>query len=532
MYKTILSLLFFVQSCYCWGGQCTVTGTSGILHDPLYALLQLSPSCPRDVLSFRASLADNGLTTTTAMVANRGYHNPGLGSFSIFESVTGDLLLDGSVKPGEFFFGYFTKLDNKTLIIDQKPDKRALLIEVIAWDKRKHLFNYYELRGNGRQGKWYYRGDSADIFADNKYLHRTDAQQPAKFGKRLRCSGCHGNGGPIMKELSEPFNDWWTNERPLQFGDVRIEEQLQSILTNLSSANNFAVDVRKGIAHLLEIPLPVRAQLSLQERLRPLFCPVEINLVAEQTPNEQNADISIPTEFFIDPLLSKTTLSWRYPRAYYDQELATTGTHFPETNLLDADHPWLTPVKSEADHLAITQLISEGLIDRKFAVDVLSLDFSNPTFSAIRCSLLQLIPEYGPNWQHRFMNHLRRSSLPGAENLLKKLEDSDSIKKSEYAIKEYFAHCQENLKYDYQLSYLFRIMLQRRQELRESQISKNPLGQILEPSFRVIFPTHKITVGNIFLGEDCNIFLTRANGAQKISLVFLQSAGQDHSILN
>jgi hypothetical protein len=51
---------------------------------------------------------------------------------------------------------------------------------------------------------------------------------------------------------------------------------------------------------------------------------------------------------------------------------------------------------------------------------------------------------------------------------------------------------------------LVRLLAQRRQEAGDSEISKNPQGQILEPGFRVIFPmtTPPIRSGSLRLTED------------------------------
>ena len=75
------------------------------------------------------------------------------------------------------------------------------MVELIAWDGDKQVFNFYEMIGDGRQGKWFYRGDSLDIQADVKFLHRQTGSGDPRFGSNLRCSGCHTAGGPIMKEL-------------------------------------------------------------------------------------------------------------------------------------------------------------------------------------------------------------------------------------------------------------------------------------------------------------------------------------------
>ncbi|RYZ83443.1 MAG: hypothetical protein EOP06_19975, partial [Proteobacteria bacterium] len=142
--------------------------TADIQGDALFAMLQNSSSCPANVQSLRVMISTSGLATKPFMVANRGIHNPEAGSFSFFEQVSGtNSLTKNVVRPGEFFFGHFTTLEGQVVVADQKPAKGKLLIELLAWDETKKLFNFYELIGTATGGDWFYRGDSADILQDN-----------------------------------------------------------------------------------------------------------------------------------------------------------------------------------------------------------------------------------------------------------------------------------------------------------------------------------------------------------------------------
>src|SRR4029453_13336760 len=141
-------------------------------QDPVARLLASSTSCPTDVFSFRKLLVTEGATIQTSLVNNQGFHNPDLGSFSLFEMVSGSLPhLALKVDSGQFFFGHFTGETHGTLFANQTPDAQALLGELIAGDAAKEQFNFYELIGNGQKGEWFYRGDSRDIAADISLLH-------------------------------------------------------------------------------------------------------------------------------------------------------------------------------------------------------------------------------------------------------------------------------------------------------------------------------------------------------------------------
>lgn len=181
---------------------CTILTSSSTeathLNDGISILLSSNKECPKDVFEFRKQIKTAHLTIETTMVANRGYHNPSEGSFSFFEVVTGTL--DATmIQRGDFFFGHFTTVDeNNELTADQGPAAEPrLMIEAFAWDANKKLFNFYELIGDGNNNQWFYRGDSADIYADNMLLHRQPDPSHPQFGTRLRCSGCHGSAARL-----------------------------------------------------------------------------------------------------------------------------------------------------------------------------------------------------------------------------------------------------------------------------------------------------------------------------------------------
>lgn len=484
-------------------------------HDILGQLFETTSDCPTDVLQFRQQLKQEGLTLITTMVANRGFHNPGEGSFSLFEMGYGSSFLSPNpVALGDMFFGHFTGIANtQFLTLDQNPETGSLMIEAFAWDEKKGFYNFYELRGNGKQGQWYYRGDSADILQDNIFLHRKPPVGQPKFGSRLRCSACHGAGGPIMKELYSPHNDWWVSSRHLDLGGHVPDEALQDVLRTLVSAEQLKKAVHLGLKKLNQSIEFKREQhrLSLQSLLRPLFCPVEINFKSDKVPFADNANsITIPVDFFIDSrLINKEEKDIVIQRSDYQAALSAAGSHFPETNLQDADHAWLTPVKAQSDQLAVEALINSGLIDQKWMTDVLSVDMTNPVTSMARCNLLQLVPEtYTSDWKQRFIENLAHSKDYAAQELLRHFYDRNSNAVLERT-RNYLNACRGKLQSSHHAEQLFYLLLQRQLEVKVSEISQNPLGQILEPGFRLIFPETEVGVvaGKWALTEACDIYV-------------------------
>ena len=474
-------------------------------HDALVVLFQKVEECPKNVFEFRKLVIKQNLKIQTTLVANRGLHNPGDGSFSLFEMVTGriqgssadDLDIDSS----DFFFGHFTTpQDDTTLIADQEPRENALMVELIVWDDQKKFYNFYEMIGNGERGIWFYRGDSKDIQMDIRLLHRQPNSIRPVFGKRMRCSGCHLAGGPILKELSPPFNDWWQKDRKLPLGSRKPDSHLEGILSGLVSPERLSFAVNEGIKRLEESPHFRKENqiLSLQENLRPLFCPVELNLASDQLPfDDPSPEVQIPTEFFMDPRLAIGQL--KTSKVDYQNALLKVRSSFPETDRLDADHSWLTPVKAFSDQVAIEvmragQWVPE--LDQKFILSVLAVDFTNPIFSQKRCSLLKLVPsKMTPHWKEVLMKNLqteiaRPESIlkDSAKELLANLTDperTEEVFRGRGA--RFLSECQKKID-SKGISSFVNLLFQRRLDAQTSEISKNPLGKILEPGFRVIFP--------------------------------------------
>lgn len=506
------------------------TGNSlprGAHHDVLFDLLSAQPRCPENALIFRDLVLANKLKSTPAMVANRGFHNPlPQGSFSFFETITGSY--DGqTLVPGDWFFGHFTaaSIDNVALTSTLSPQQAAtpdnLLLETLVWDPDKGAYNFYEIRGSGQGGVWFYRGDSYDIAADITNLHRAfDPAQPVFMGPlvdgkatgpRLRCSGCHMNGGPVMKELSFPHDSWWRTERPLDLGALRIAPEFRPILAELVSAETFSGWVKAGVDKLLASPKyqKFRAGLTLQEQLRPLFCEQEVNLASDLPPfgDPEPKQVAAATAFFMDQRLvpdvpavqldkAMYTASLNlFQSAFFDYQTSSISNGVQPINQIDADHAFETPVKGHSDIRLVDGLVKSGLIDEKFVFDVLSIDLTRPMFSAERCGLLQHVPGSAPtaDWRERFALNLSGSPRAAAKLLLTRMQDAshtpDAVRDSARAV---LTRIQTQAALQQAVTGYVRLLAGRRIAVYQDQISQHPQGQIFEPSFRLIFPTMQL----------------------------------------
>lgn len=455
--------------------------------DAFYQTIKTLPACPQNVQTLKAIFKSADNTLKPSMVANRGIHNPGFGSFSFFEQVLSNSGVNPQITEGELFFGHFTDLVQGSIALDQAPAPGKLMIELIAWDKQKKLFNFYELIGTSTGGQWFYRGDSADILKDNANLYLDVPAGQNKFGATLRCSACHTSGGPIMKELSAPHNDWWVNSRPLKFGSNKLSNEVAQVVSKLIDADEFSQAVKKGIQKLENSDnyQSLKNQQSLQVQLRPLFCETEINLESDvDSLDAATTHVNVPSASVINPLLLQSSLQIK--KTDYLGLLDKYRMSFPETKNRDADHAWLVPVKGYSDLAAIQSLIQKGIIDEEFAADVLAIDMQKPLFSQKRCGLLKLISNTGS--VEEFIKILKVSNLPAAQELYENLTNPA---KDQTFHKEQAQKIVEQTQLEFSTSQgqssQFESLILKRQDVFDSEISKNPRGQILEPGFRVIF---------------------------------------------
>lgn len=257
------------------------------------------------------------------------------------------------------------------------------------------------------------------------------------------------------------------------------------LLSQVSAAPLLANDVKQGMEKLRQ-SVKMRSfinRLSLQEQLRPLFCTTEINLES----SVKNSRVSIPSAFWLNPLLGQMKSSLATP--VYASLLNQWNMRFPETSLQDADHPWLTPVKGYNDQQAIRQLLRNKIIDKHFVQAVLMIDYQHPVFSQTRCELLTRLPlENKPGWQDEFIENLNRSEHLTAGRQLARFLTKTNSKEWQTIIGQYRQSVRQLLRTESGAAASFQQLLWLRQRVFDSEISQNPLGQILEPGFRVIFP--------------------------------------------
>lgn len=489
-----MTLLSFLLTSFLAQANCVVLTSKGspspAWNDSLQRAMGKAAKCPQSPDELRGLLQNQKIQTRASMVANRGRQNPNLGSFSFFERGVGP-----AVPEGALFFGHFTAAQGGVLSLDQENQNGKLLIELIAWDDSKGFYNFYEMIGDPSGPQWFYRGDSADILSDNQMISRTNPNLPPQIGNRMRCSGCHASGGPIMKELAPPHNDWWTKSRPLILGANQPNAGMMPLLQNLADAHEFSFAVTSGIQRLEASPSyqNLKRSRSLAEQLRPVFCENEINLSSDFQGSPAQGPILIPGAFF-GPFVTIQAPTFAMPASFYQNFISQFALHFPETPFPDADHAWLAPIRSFADNLAVQSLLRQGILDEKSLLDIFSVDLEHPLFSKDRCALLNLLPNASGSqpvavWKTPFLQNLKRSGNKAALFLAQEMENPAlDVKAHLSQLKLLSLQWNQSLGTPKGAEKAFRLLLETREAVKNSPISKNPRGQILEPGFRVIFP--------------------------------------------
>ena len=475
-------------------------------RDPVARVLTQQEACPKTAIAFRNLLKRSGARLEPTMVNFVGFHNPDPGAFFVFEIVStavGGSRSQVTIDRGDLVFGHFTGATDDGRLV---ANTDGLVIELIAWDPDKQFYNFYELV----DGSWFYRGDSKDILDDIRLLHRQRTTSERAFGQRLRCSGCHVSGGLLQKELASPHNDWSLKTRQLSTGALKPDASVKEILAELVDGEELSKIVAVSAHRLANSPgyRKLMAGRSMQEQLRPLFCPVDVNIESDIDPfDTRKPAVRIPSGFFVDPRLATVEVVVR--RQAYDTALKTLGSRLPNTpGRVDADHAWLAPVKAQSDIVAVEALIEQGIVDREFVVDVLAIDFTSPAFASRRCDLLKFVPDKaGPNFVVRFEEALRGAAPPRRRTSHQPDGPRRNTAFHRQQALAFVTNCQQRSRNAAAVLGWSRLLAQRRVEVSASEISKNGANHILEDPKRVVFPstTPSAKAGRLLLTTACQV---------------------------
>jgi hypothetical protein len=473
-------------------------GAGASADDAVRGGLLAGDRIPRSIHDIRARLlAEAGGVLRTHVVANGGHAHPTRRGvmFMAFESYEGPLS-GGRVEPGELLLGFFLSPEQNTLTISDG------FVELIAWDRKKQAFNFWELIGP----RWSYRGDSRDVLANVAALNLGDDDARFTFTSEspdgepvLRCSGCHTLGAPIMKELDAPHNDWWRTARPFPLGSFVPDAAVAKLLADATDASNLATEVKRGIDRL--IAAGHTREETLPRRLRSLFATMEVNLVSDQVPYEdrleQSTPLQLPASFFVDTRLAPDAAAISVGAKAYQTALARLDSRFPADGPgrdRESHHAFVVPARSYVDNRMIDALIAEAVLDDELVADVLAVDMTTPVYSRERARLIRFVPERAGTVQELrsgLIDALQKapaSDLVARELLANLTDPARTASAHRQSAQRYLATCAQAAATPAALEGWLRYADRQRGAIEDADTAKHPSGLITEKGFREIFP--------------------------------------------
>jgi len=263
-------------------------------------------------------------------------------------------------------------------------------LQVMSLDRSTGVFNFYALEGEGEGAEWVFHGNSFDQV--DPVTRTTSA-----------CASCHSDGGLVMREIDAPWVHWESAAVRTVGAGVAIDRF--SELGTRSTGAELSEVVRAGNAHWNRTRIeafsdPERTDLhggSTRALLEPLFCGTSFNLQSAGEPNELGSPLpvsEIPCSFFVDPLQDVATAvpidSEAYITALGEVGSRIEGLVGPRDTFFG-----FTFVERAASDIAYVQaLLEAGIVDEEFVLDVLSVDSTEPAYSATRCAVLDLAPSF------------------------------------------------------------------------------------------------------------------------------------------
>jgi len=288
-------------------------------------------------------------------------------------------------------FSLFGFADHPSLAaagLDPAGDNFPDGIEIIAFDEANGVFNFYKEVG----GKMGFFGSSTDYVAQGPGgPNLTDVRG---------CANCHPGGGLNMKELENPWLHWeelpdagFTDfERTSPGAEALVENRADFFGEQSDGPSLEQLIIKPGNQRWNARRIPfVNENSSVAELLKPLFCPVQLQIGAAFNARRVNHN------FLIDQgLLSSLDLSAGRidtEEEDYNAVLGIIGSRVAGSTKSDVRLPMAFVGRAHEDIDYVEQLIEADIIDRNLANDILMVDFTRQVFSDERCDLLEFAPD-------------------------------------------------------------------------------------------------------------------------------------------
>lgn len=329
------------------------------------------------------------------------------------------------------------------------------MLEVWGWDDQRGRYNYYRMdsiasdgNGNLTSGPltWKFRGSSEDVdlLLPNAEKPELDGTESATRLRDGRCFECHINGGPVMKELLRPWNNWHSLDFKAKYLDPHSPgawpvATLLPAFGKLAQAETLEDPIIQGLRRFNTKRLAALLQrqpgtddpqtdaggrtlvLDGPRLLRPLFVATELNLISAvdrtglqrfnaATDFVPELKFNLPNSAFLNVSLIAGGQAPNYAglKIIEASSFSSFSNLTQEENLKlvkagglgllgrnpgDTHFGWFGPEASHIDNDLVDQCLKRGVITSHFLAAVLAIDLENPVFSARRAGLLKLIPK-------------------------------------------------------------------------------------------------------------------------------------------
>nr|WP_245508940.1 hypothetical protein [Bradyrhizobium nanningense] len=283
------------------------------------------------------------------------------------------------------------------LFISTAPpfDSPDIFLQIFAWDPKSAAYNFYERR----RGVWSWAGSSWEALEEPTRGH-------GPFDS-------HINGGPVMKELKAPWMHWHSQAAPIGDEMLAPDDPLLADAfyhgTDLKGGEDLELLVRSGIARWTKSRFDrfvVGGRLTYAKGFfRQISTTTTVNIACspQQSASLSDEDVlRLPTTFFlnsdclVDELKLEVSLArLKAPAAFYRASCKKHGVRLKDGEVtLEKDTYFAFPIPEPSfeDEMVLRELLARGVLSRRLAIALLSLDFPNPVFSERRAALLEFMP--------------------------------------------------------------------------------------------------------------------------------------------
>ncbi|MBA3239129.1 MAG: hypothetical protein H0T62_12380 [Parachlamydiaceae bacterium] len=293
-------------------------------------------------------------------------------------------------------------------------------LQLMSWDPDLKGYHFFQRLGS----LWIWSGNSYDAL-------NASTRHKGPF------SG-HINGGPVMKELEQPWQNWHSMNATIALPSHHPLQQ-NPYFQEKGTGDQFEKLVKTGMDKLnqarIERSIINGAVRDFDFFMRQILDSLNVNLISSiQESRAVQADDSLPLPFSffanmagfsladIEPDIEQIKVRgniYLQSLVDFDFALITDGARIPG----DTHFAFFVPEVSREDMNLLEKMIRHEMISKKMVASILMVDFPNPLYSEKRKSLLQYVPNdikagnQGFHFDEVFIENIKRSGKIDDPNL-------------------------------------------------------------------------------------------------------------------